>query len=264
MSEVYQGLSKIGHLDPRVLYVLLMFFIVLPFLTNVNLPIVIHATTRNFYNVVESLPAGSVVVYDLSSQAGQFSEIRPGAVAVVNQLLKKDVKILFVTYQEDGPILIDKTLKMADQTLLSQKRYGEDYVVFGFVPGGEVALAAFAADMHKACPKDTYGTPVEQIPIMKNVHSAKDVALLVVIWGYGMGGITEIRQWGVTYETPMVIIPISMSIGDITPYYPRYVKSFIFGLTATRSTRNSLGLQAREPHGRLHQPWASHSCCPPS
>lgn len=222
-----QRLSKFAQLDMKILYVILLILVSLPLITTLNLPIVIHPQAREYYATIEKLPAGSVVVYEMDAEAGTWADVRPGAIATLNHLLTKDVKIIFFSITEDGPMLISFVMKKIDQGLLSQKKYGEDYVVFGFVPGRETAIAAFASDMQRTTPKDIYGTLVEQIPIMKRVHNAKDVTLIALVTTTGT---IAVRQWGVTWGTPIVSVFLGMSLPELTPFYPMYVKAYIYGL----------------------------------
>lgn len=113
--------------------------------------------------------------------------------------------------------------------MLAKKTYGEDYVVFGYLPGSETAISAFTTDMHKAYPTDSRGTLIEQIPMMKNIRSAKDVALTIVTMT--RSGFVDIvmRQWAVTFNVPLLSIILSMLLPETVPYYPKYVKSILSG-----------------------------------
>lgn len=234
-------ISKLGTIDVRILNAILLILVAIPLITPVNFPIVVHKSPREFYKYIDSLPAGAVVVYAEDSDIGNFGDVKGGAVAAVNQLLTKDVKIVFVTFIEDGPMIISIILNTADQKLLAQKRYGEDYAVFGYVPGTETAVAAFTADIHKTYPLDAHGNPIEKIPMMKNIQSARDVTLLLEITTRGDFIDITMRQWGTTWNVPVLVVTLGMNLPPYLPYYPRYVKGLIVGTRGAAEYERLIG-----------------------
>jgi len=78
---------------------------------------------------------------------------------------------------------------------MKDKKYGEDYVNLGWMPGGETGMASFAEDVWKAVPADYKGTKLADLPIMAKIKSVKDIAMLICIEGGTPGGPNYLRQW---------------------------------------------------------------------
>jgi hypothetical protein len=228
-ESIYKKLSKLSFIDVRIFYLILLILIALPLLFPIGFPISISEGTREFHDYIENLPERSVILYEEDGDAGAFASIMAGAVATMNQLLMKKSKIVIICFVEDGPMLISNILKSVDQSLLADKKYGDDYVIFGFVPGEETAMAAFASNIYATVPKDIYGTPIEQIPMMNNIHSAKDITLTVsVITRCGWVDVVA-RQWGATWQTPLVLVVGGGCAPGAMPYKPKYIKALLWG-----------------------------------
>lgn len=196
-------LNKLENINDKYLHVAVLIFVIVPFLFPLNLPIPVTAQTRNVYNKISSLKAGDVVLYmaelmpqDQASNAGQ-------AIAMLNHVSSiKGVKIVVVcfmysvgiTYFED--YLLPRT-KFKEYGLV----YGQDWVNLGWITGVEMGMASFAANIQGTVSTDYYGTPLEKIPMMKNIKSAKDIALII--------DFTEvdqvIRQFNTPYKTPIIL-----------------------------------------------------------
>lgn len=217
--------QKIAGTDPRLLFAALLVLVIVPFIFPLGLPVVVHEPVRDLYMAVEKLPAGSVIAYEVQAEIGQWGEVRPGSIAVLNHLLTRDVKIVFCTFTEDGPMIISTIIRKADQALLAKKTYGQDYVVFGYVPGSETAIGAFIADIHKTVPKDIYGTSTETIPMMKNIRSSKDLAAVIVVETRGDWVDIIVRQWGTSANVPILLVDTAGDYLMIVPYVPKYVKA---------------------------------------
>jgi hypothetical protein len=65
--------------------------------------------------------------------------------------------------------------------------------------------------------------------MMKNIHSADDIAVVIdVNTRYDYIEIT-VRQWGVMYKRFMAYVTLGMTLPGLIPYYPRYVKAYVWG-----------------------------------
>jgi hypothetical protein len=83
--------------------------------------------------------------------------------------------------------------------------------------------------MHKAFGKDLYGTPVEEIPMMENIRTWKDVALIIETTNSGPDVEGLLRQWKSPYGTPIAINVGSVMAPALIPYYPHQVLAVIIG-----------------------------------
>jgi hypothetical protein len=187
----------------------------------IGLPLPITKEVRDAYNTVENLPAGSVVVFDVSISSGQYLDQTPGTEAFVKHLvdLVKDrgVKIVFVSsLSPDAPLLLEKYI-IGLESVLDEIEYGEDWVQLGFIGGQETGIAAFGADIWSSMPTDAFGTPIESIPMMADIKTGADLDIII----NNSGGTFDpwLRQINEVYGTKQVMVIVTISIPGLTPYY---------------------------------------------
>ncbi|QOR34802.1 hypothetical protein IMX26_15275 [Clostridium sp. 'deep sea'] len=218
------------NIDRRIIYILVFLAIAIPMLKPVGLPFSINESTQNFFNEVDALKPGDVVVvsydYDPSSQA----QIEPQAKAVLKHLYNKEgIKIINLAFWPSGPLFTDKYLKEMQGS--HNKEYGEDYVSLGYIAGGETAISSFAKDIKKCFSVDRLGNKTSSLAMLKNINSAKDISLFIT-FGSGTPGLAEhIRQVQSVYGTKMVAGMSSVSVAGYLPYYNAgQIKGYLNGL----------------------------------
>lgn len=188
--------------DRRILYFIVISLILLLMFQPIGLPIDILPTSVAAFKYIDSLPAGSVVAIAGDLIPSGWAEINSLHVALIRHLLSKNVKFFYFTIVEEANMVLNR---LKDKIDWSGKTYGVDYAFFGFIPGMESATAALARDIPTVLPYDRYGTPIGDIPMMKNIKSYKDINLLVLtcctgVWEY------YVRQWTQPFKVPTVIL----------------------------------------------------------
>lgn len=196
-------LVKIEGVDRRVLYWILVLLIVITSLVPIGLPIPISQMTRSFYGAVQSIPSGGVVLLDSSISVGGLPEVGPGAEVIAKYFAGKPVKLIIwsVTVAE-GPMMAEKYIVPYLQK--AGKTYGTDYVNLGYIPGQDITLAKLAADIGYV-KKDYHGKDTGELPLLKNVKTAKDVALAITMESGGEGAL-YVGQWYTPYRAPVATI----------------------------------------------------------
>lgn len=161
-----------------------------------NLPLSIAESSQHFYNTLNSIPEGSVVLWNEGYMIQSY--VSGSEVAVYRMFFdlmrEKNVKFIFLSSCVDGPLggaMIDKML--AEGVDKTNTEYGKDYVNLGWLPGFENVLAAIAQDVQTVTEKDVHGTPVAQLELMQGL-TTDDLYLL----GFSCGVSADpwMRQWG--------------------------------------------------------------------
>lgn len=192
--------NKMFHLSPEVqdsiVYLLVMVLSGLPILYPLGLPLKINESTTTFYNTLNELPVGSVILWNEGYMVSSYvsgSEI--AFYRMFFDLMRdKDVKVIFISSCVDGPLggaMIEQMLKYGvDKTGTT---YGVDYVNLGWLPGFEAVLAAIAQDIQSVTTADAYGTPISSIPVMQGLTTED-----IVLFGFSCGVSVDpwMRQWG--------------------------------------------------------------------
>jgi hypothetical protein len=209
-------LKRLQNVDTRIIYTLLIIALVAPLLKPLGMPIPISSIVQKFYGTVDSLKPGDVVVYSFEFGAGDYPEGEGAGVAVKRHLFSKNVKIIFVTTNDQSPLVLLRSLQSTG--IPPDKKYGVDYAFLGYMAGAETAIAALASNMHATFKVDQYGTPIEQLPILNGVNSARDVNLLVVEGGGQETPTQYVRQWYTAYKVPYLAICISVVAPTLQPF----------------------------------------------
>lgn len=184
--------SKILTIDRRILYWILVVLILIPIFRPIGLPIPVSETTRRFYEILESIPDGSVIVIDNSVGAIAWAEIGSALQAVTKYVASRNLRVIIwsTTVPECGSLSEQYLLPIFEK---AGKKYGVDYALIGYVPGAITALAALARDLQYPR-KDFYGNDLEKLKIFEDVKTVEDVAAVIVA---DAGGETEyyVTQW---------------------------------------------------------------------
>ncbi|MCS7386708.1 MAG: hypothetical protein NDF55_08265 [archaeon GB-1867-005] len=149
----------------------------------------------------------------------------PGLVVVSKHLIQRGAKIIYWGFSID----VDMTMNAIKARVPQLKgpneaagpgdyKYGEDWVYCGLLPPGEATVAQLADNIHSIIKYDKYSIPVEELPLLQRVKSAKDVSL-VITSDTGDYGDYYIRHWNARYNTPIAEVGIAMIYSSYMTYY---------------------------------------------
>ena len=182
MADAKPRMSVWDHLqycDPRWLYLIFaLMMVALEFFTLV-IPVPVPHSVRTLYDRIERLPRDKIVIIDCSLDAGAIAEGRGQLEAVARHLFERNVPFAVFTnttfYQ--GQLFATQILPPLAREM--GKEYGKDYCIWGAVvlqSGAE--LQSLAKDIHSTVRTDINGTPLQDIPMMKNIRDIHDVSLV--------------------------------------------------------------------------------------
>ncbi|MFA4044932.1 MAG: hypothetical protein HZRFUVUK_001740 [Candidatus Fervidibacterota bacterium] len=183
-------LSRFQQVDRRIIYVLVWILIGFPIVAphvGIHLPVLPMYPTRaarSFFEAVESVPNGKVILLACDFDPGTLGENGPQCRSVIEHIMRTGKKFIIMGLDQVGP-----TIAQAYAEELAKKygyKYGVDYCNFGWITGGQMFLERMCRDLHAAVKQDKAGTPLSEIPMMKNVRSAKDIGLVVEFTGSGL------------------------------------------------------------------------------
>ncbi|MBS7635165.1 hypothetical protein KEJ34_06735 [Candidatus Bathyarchaeota archaeon] len=213
----------------RLIFLLFLFFIAIPFILPVALPLPISPTTLKYKEILENLRKGDTIIWFVDAMIGAWAETAPGDIATFNFILEqcreKGVKFVMVTTFHAESLAYAETI-FKNYLNTEGLTYGVDYVYLGWIPGYESALAGIAGNLPAIVKTDYYGTPISQIPMMQNLHSIDDFA----ISGFTSSTSPDpyIRQWS---KKPIITNILAANIGWIMPYVEkRIIVAYLAGV----------------------------------
>jgi hypothetical protein len=213
MTEKQSLVEQIYNMR-RPIWFLLIILIAVPLIVPFPTLAGVTSETRAVYNTIENIPDGSVVIFDIGVDVAMWEEMEPASVAVIQHIMRKSLKLIFISFYPDGPLLAERALAAVD---LGNKELGVDYVNLGYLLGGETAVAAFADNIRSVVESDINGKPLSELPIMDGVNSANDfIAYLYVIQADPS---YQVRQVNVPFGVPIIGLPTAFARGYVMPYY---------------------------------------------
>lgn len=170
-------LEFLTKIDRRIVYFLVFVSVAIPLLLKPRVTIEVSEPVKKAFNTVENLPPGSTILVSTDYGPGTMPEVNPMVKAFLRHALRKGHKIILVAVVDAlGLALGDQVLREVASEL--GKKYGIDYVNLGFKPGMEAVIVSMGKNIRDIFPVDVNGIPLDSLPITKDIHSLKDIALI--------------------------------------------------------------------------------------
>jgi len=209
--------DKLTSLDRRWTFLAMAIAAILPFLVPMGLAIQPTKEVRAVYDAVEALRgAGKPLVVSFDFDPGTDAEIGPMAHAVMTHAMKRDVPLIVLNFIYTGTALAELRLqKVADA--FPDKKYGVDYVFMGNKVAFANVMLNMSADLRLSYSTDYFGTPVDEIPMLKGVRNYDDFGLVI-----GLSGTRLVEYWIIYAQEPYgfryAIGCTAVSATDMYPY----------------------------------------------
>jgi hypothetical protein len=249
-------LEKLERFDRRWIFLAMGLAIVLPLLIPLDLPVKPSPMTQKAYYAVEELEEGDIVLVSLDLDPASTPELEPYFKAVMLQLKRKNVKVVFVTTWYQAPPLCERWIRETVENPIAPEgtagysglpdrayRKNVDYVWLGFREGKAAMISAMGADLRGTFDDHAAdGTPLDEIPMMDGIKQLKDFKLLVLV-SAGFPGIREyVQQVQSRYKLKMVGVTTAVSTTDLAPYYQAgQLKGLVGGLAADAEYEKMVG-----------------------
>ncbi|GAB4459963.1 MAG: hypothetical protein OHK0029_23230 [Armatimonadaceae bacterium] len=239
MYPLLRFLVRGQRIDRRILYLLLMTVIALPFVIEIPTPPpAILPETYAFYRTIEEMAADPVrrnklVILCTNYGAGTLAENQTQADAIARHLMKNRLRFAIFAFnapqgREQGKIAAERS---ADRY---GYQYGVDYVNWGYRPPDaiEPLLKAAVRDIPDAVGNDINGVPLEQIPVMQGIQTVNDVGLIIEV-----AAANTLPQWLQYFQrtgenpVPTLYAPTSVMAPEGFPFLKSgQLQGMLFGL----------------------------------
>ena len=212
--------QRLLGLDRRWLFLLVFLGVATPIILPMGLPVTTTGSTRSAYEFIESLPPGSVVLLSFDYGPSSAPENDPMAEGFLRQCFVKKIPVIVCALYPLGGLTLANNSLAKVTAEFPGLRYGVDYVNLGYKDGAAAVMRNLDKDFAGPFPADTRGTPIGQIPIMKGIHSVRDVK---VVYSVATGIIGEwwITQMHPQSGTPVIVGPTAVG----APKYYAYLNA---------------------------------------
>jgi hypothetical protein len=208
--------DRLEGLDRRWIFLVVALLVLGPLLYPLKLPLSVSGPARNYYQAVENVPNGSIVVLSGDYDPASAPELVPMTAATIRHLFRKNCRIIALELWEGGPPLVDKALHDIGDEL--GKKYGTDYVNLGYKSGREAVMPSFGNSFSRTFPADYSGTAVAKLPLMAQADNFAQTSLFVNI-SAGYPGTKEwVQQVQGRFAVKMVSGSTAVQAPEIYPY----------------------------------------------
>ena len=169
--------TRMAQIDRRIIYLIVGGLVVALLLGKVRFPVTPAEEVVQAYQAVDELPPGSVILFSIDYDAASMPELQPLLHAMLKHAFRKGLKVLMLGHWPLGLPL--GQLALEEEARRFNKVYGEDYVFLGYRPGLAAVILNLGKEIRTVFSSDHAGTPLDSLPMMRNIHNYNDIALIV-------------------------------------------------------------------------------------
>jgi len=228
-------LNRLAALDRRFVFLGVLVLAVAPFFLKAGIRVESTRYTDLIWEQMEGLksvddPGFKPLLLSADYDPGTVAELGPMAKAVLRHVFEKDSGVIVLTFLPTGGALVqDVILEIAKEYEHKGVREGRNYAYLGFATPPGVIMQSIGREIRDNFQVDYAGKPIDKMPIFKNVHTYKDIHLVVDLAGSNMPG-TWIGNAVARYDANFAMGVTAVMAADNTPYIPKQAKGMISGL----------------------------------
>jgi hypothetical protein len=217
-------------LDRRWVFLAVAIVVVVPFFLPMGFDVEITKETKQVFTEIDALTGtGKPLLLAMDYDPGTMAELQPMAYSVLDHCFAKDIPVIGLTFQPQGVGLAEEAMATAARRYKArtgkEKTYGEDYVFLGWKPYAFSIIIDMGEDFGRAYPTDHLGNKKEDLPIIRDVKTYKQIGLCMDLAGSALP-----RSW------------INYAVG-------RYGARFTMGVTGVMAADFYTYVQAGQSQG---------------
>ncbi|MBU1701509.1 MAG: hypothetical protein KJ970_17860 [Candidatus Eisenbacteria bacterium] len=211
-------------IDRRWVYAVMAIAVIIPAIKSFDVPVGISSEVRNVFEYVDGLKPGDVILLGVDYEPSTLAELHPMSEAILSQAFEKDVKVILTTLSQFGPAMADEIITRIAHEY--GKEHGVDYTFLGYKPYPAITILAMGTDFRVPFPTDYYGTEIDSIPMMQDLHNYDDVECVISI---ASGNSADF--W-IQYGNAKYGVQVALGVTGVmaTDYYPYLQSKQLFGL----------------------------------
>lgn len=220
MKGLLNFFANLREIDRRWIFLLMAVLVLFPLLKPLRLPLAVSPPVRQYFETLEALKPGDVVLLSADFDPASAPELTPMLKASLEQLCRKNVRIVGTCLWPAGPPLLEQGLNEIAREKFG-KEYGVDYVNLGFKEGREAVMLSMGNSIPETFPVDFRGTRVTELPLMKHIENLSSVAMLVNI----SAGYPGTKEWVQQTQSRFQLRIISGCTAVSAPEYYAYLQA---------------------------------------
>jgi hypothetical protein len=223
-------LERLQFIDRRYIFIFIALAVIIPLLLGLRFKEEPSAIVLALYDEIDNMPAGSRLLMSFDYGPTTAPEIQPMVDVILRHACLKGLKVYLMAVWATGQSLTVQTVEQVLEPEFPNYEYGIDYVNLGYKAGNQGLIRVIVDDMKRMYSTDANGTDIDQIPMMKQVASLKDMDLII---SFG-GGFPGIKEWILFAGDPGGIsiggACTAVSAPQLYPYYPNQMIGLLGGI----------------------------------
>lgn len=169
--------ERMMRIDRRILYLILAVNIIGTLMVRVAIEPDIPPAVKSFYDTIEALQPGDMVMVSSTWSAGTLAENQPQFEAVLKHLMRKRLRFTIISF---APPARDISHRLA-RRIAEENGYveGKDWAHFGYMPDIIIAIKGMSEDVAQTIRQDVRRVPIAELEVMQDIKSLKDYKLVV-------------------------------------------------------------------------------------
>ncbi len=219
---ILRFLNRILTLDRRWIFSFMAICILVPLLLDQSLPFTTDPAVEAIYEAIEDLDAGDNVIVSCDYDPGSKPELQPFTEALFQHLFRKDINVVISCLWPAAPPLVGQAITLAlEQEGIRDMglEQGIDYVNLGYKDGRQLVMLSMGENIHSTFPVTYDGTPIGQVPLMRQLKKLGDFDLFINV----SGGSPGTKEWVETaqgrFGLTMAASCTAVMAPDNIPYY---------------------------------------------
>lgn len=207
--------DRIRSIDRRVFYLLMAILVLWPRFMPILLPLRVDPMTKPLYEFIEEEIGPGDPVWISAEFSGMLkAELYPALVAITSHLFTRGARLFLSSDRPDGAMFAQDMWDLRPPGY----EWGRNFVNFGFLAGGEAAVAGLIDSIERTAPADFLGNPTADMEIMQGINNIRDMELIIQLSDGGLGVLLWVRQVGDPYDIPVAsavstaMIPASVPV----------------------------------------------------
>ena len=209
--------ENLGKIDRRIIFIVMALAVIIPLALRMTLPIPIdEGPSKDMYDAVDALAPGSTVLLSFDYDPSTMPELQPMAIALAQQLMTKNIKIVSMALWPMGVSLGNEALSYVSDSL-GREEY-VDWVNLGYKTGGGVLIVRMGSNIQSVFPLDYGGNPIDDMPVMNGINILGDFDMIISLSAGDPGIPAWVMMAGDRYNIPIVGGCTAVSAPQFYPY----------------------------------------------
>ena len=168
-------LLKMIGIDRRIIFIFVFIALSVPMFISIDMDIPTSPEVEMLVETMEKLPDGAKVLVSLDYDPSSEPELQPMAETFLIYAMRRNFKIIVIGLWPQGAIQAERAKAVAEEHEGKEFVYGENYINLGFQSGNELVIQRMGSSIPAAFPRDYFGRPVDEFPIMQGVKNFSNI-----------------------------------------------------------------------------------------